>query len=143
MIGLYKVAANLRLRGLNKLAQNVLDFAKKRREQDLIKEKNKRILDEMKNEDKMKSIFDQHQQDKPDLQPELSYPTGNSSGKRYEVNVSYPSFDEKGAAYFDNDSVNEYLTMTEDELLSHQEQEKQGYIKINDVKPLLPKSSKR
>lgn len=144
MIRLYKVAANLKRKGFDKLAQNVIDLAKKRR----IKDENARVLKDMKDEDRLSSIEEQHKLDKPSLQnpgqtSEFAYPTNAPTGKRYAVQVQYPSFNESGAPYFDKDSVSEYLTMTEDDLLNYQEQEKQGGVKITSVKPLLPKSQRR
>jgi hypothetical protein len=123
MTNLYRIAANLKLKGLSRAAQKVLDLAEKRKE----REERDRILEE------------QHQSDWAGI-AELASPV---VGRKYTVQVQYPSWDESGAPYFDENSVSEYLTMTEDDLLNYQEQEQQGGIKITSVKPLLPRSNRR
>ena len=147
-MNLYKIAANLNLKGFTKAAQSVIDLAKKRREYDRVKNENERVLKDMRDEDRLNSIEEQHKLDKPSLQDpesssEFAYPSLTETGKKYAVQVQYPSWDESGTPYFDEDSVSEYLTMTEDDLLNYQEQEKQGGVKITSVKPLLPRSERR
>lgn len=58
--------------------------------------------------------------------------------RRYEVNISYPNFDQQGRPYFDQTSINETLSMTADELKAHKLKEQQGLLKINDVRSDIP-----
>ena len=147
MINLHKVALSLRLKGFNKAAQKVLDLAQKRRERDRTKNENQSVIRDMKEQDRLRSIEDQHRSDKSLLKdPEATsetFPPSTTIGRKYAVQIQYPSWDENGAPYFDDDSVSEYLTMTEDDLLNYQKQEQQGGVKITSVKPLLPKSTRR
>jgi hypothetical protein len=147
MTNLYKIASSLKLKGFNKAAQKVLDLAQKRKERDRAKDENQRVIRDMKEQDRLRSIQEQHQSDKALLQdPEATsetFPPSTTIGRKYAVQIQYPSWDENGAPYFDDHSVSEYLTMTEDDLLNYQKQEQQGGVKITSVKPLLPKSTRR
>ena len=118
---LYALALKLNSKGLHKQAQKVLDLTKKREQQNEIKNHNKDVLDNIKSEDRMQSILDQHQKDRPYVRfPEedsrVVYPDAGAQGRRYKVHVSYPSFDDAGAPFFNEDSVNETLSVTKDEL---------------------------
>ena len=84
---LYALALKLNSRGLHKQAQKVLDLTKKREQRNEIKNHNKGILDNMKNEDRMQSILEQHQGDKPYIRfPEedskVVYPEVGAQGRR-------------------------------------------------------------
>ncbi len=138
---LYKIAANLKLKGFDKLAGDVIDLLQKRKDKDKRTEHNQAILDDMNEEDRMYGLLGEHDQDKRNFQmttPELSYPGSENGSRRFEVKVSYPSFDDQGAPYFGEDSVTETLSMTEEELESHRQQEQQGYIKIHSAEPSIP-----
>lgn len=146
MTRLYKVAANLHRKGFNKLAQSVIDLAKKRRDRDRIKDENKAVMKDMKSEDRLRAIQEQHQLDRPLLQDpeassELSHPTERGPAeRRFEVEVVYPSFNDDGTPYFDENSVQEGLVMTAPELEDHKQQAEKGFLKILSEKPLIPRS---
>lgn len=135
---------NLVKQGNYKLAADLIDF-KKRQEQGR-KDNNKRVMDQMKTEDRLLSILEQSKQDREqDLlrpeQHELTYPERmGTPGRRYTVEVQYPSFDDNGAAYFDDDCLSEALSVTEEELKSLKKEEESGYLKIESIKAKLPKA---
>lgn len=133
---LIKIALKLKSKGLDKIADQVLNLNKKLQRQ----KDNERILKEKKEQDRLSAIYEQH--DKDDLKPEFAYPSDMYSvtQKRYQVSVAYPSFDEEGSPYFDNECVTEKLTMTEKDLENYKRQEQMGQVKLLSVRPILPKS---
>lgn len=144
---LYKLAFNLKQKGLEKVSQKVLDLASKRRDLDLRKKHNQKILDRLRQEDKLYSIEQQHQEDIAQLQSKtpsselgLDVDDQRQPSRRYEVQVRYPSFDQNGKPYFDSSSVEEFLILTEQELEQHKQQQQKGYLQIKEVRKLLPKS---
>lgn len=148
MKSLYRYAKRLYIQGKYKLAGDVIDLFGRRPKHDPAKERalrNRDILDQMKSEDRMQSIQDQHKVDRLSMDPEnlaLTYPERGDKGvpgRRYEVEVLYPSFDEQGAPFFEEDGVEESLSVTQEELEGLQQEEEQGYIKILNVKSKLPK----
>jgi hypothetical protein len=142
----YQYIKRLYSQGRFKLAGDVIDlFSRKPKSKDKEsrQEHNQRVLDEMKQEDRMQSIRDQHKTDRLLMSPEslaLTYPEAGAPGRRYEVHVLYPSFDEDGAPFFEEgEGVEESLSVTEEELKGLQEEEEHGYIRILKVDAKLPK----
>ena len=140
---LLKIAANLKLKGFNRLAADVLDLFQRKKERDKRRSNNEKVLRDLQEEDRMSSILKQHEEDKRNfLMPEsqISIPEGVLESRSYVVHVSYPSFDEAGLPYFDSNSVQEKLSMTEAELEDHKRQEEQGYLKILSIDSVVPRS---
>jgi hypothetical protein len=143
-MNILKVALNLIKQGKYKLATEVIDLNKRRKQLDRIKEENKRIIDEMKREKKLESIYQQHE--KEDLSPEsleLTYPNPkiqDKSKSRYIVEVRYPNFDNEGDPYFDDSSVSETLSVTEEELDGLKQEHELGYLELKSIKTKLSKA---
>jgi len=135
-----KLVKALYEQGQYRLAQKVLDLADSRQM------RNKEILKKMKEEDKWKSIAEQHRVDRPTLYSEepssLLLPEGAPSpSRRVEVEVLYPSFDDKGAPFFDEEEgIQETLIVASSELAELENEEEMGYLKILSTKKLYPKS---
>ena len=127
-----------------KLAERVFDLTNTRkwRNRDLLED----IRKEEKEQQKWKAIEEQHRLDRPELystEPsEFSYPEGEGDpSRRYEVRVLYPSFDEEGAPFFDEEEgVIESITVVATELEALTTEEKSGYLKILSKEPLYPKA---
>lgn len=141
---LTKIALGLHSKGLKSLAQKVLNLEqrlKHKQEQESLAKKTKEDL-------RLEEILRQHQKDRPSLrfrtdQPEPFLPEEESFKPykgRWEVHIQYPSFDEKGAPYFDQSSVNDFVTISEEQIKDLEKEEKQGYLKILSKRLILPKS---
>lgn len=61
-------------------------------------------------------------------------------GRRYEVRIQYPSFDETNQPYFPSNGVIKTLSVAMNELEQFREQQKKGFLKILEEKPLIPRS---
>lgn len=142
-MNLYKVAERLEKKNLKKLAQKVVDLAKrleqKKRQEELAKETKESL--------RLEDILRQHEKDKPYLRfPEEGAQTflpeepSKPYKGRWEVHLQYPSFDNEGAPYFDSSSVSDFVTVSEDQLKDLEKEERMGYLKILSKRFLLPKS---
>lgn len=140
---LYKIAASLRSKRQYKLAQQVIDLLQRKKQKDQTKQHNDQVLQDVRKEDVFQDILTQHQQNKRNFEmagTDIAVPSDSPEERRFEVTVSYPNFDEQGAPYFDDTSVRETLSMTQDELDNHKWQEQQGYMKIHSVQADIPRS---
>jgi hypothetical protein len=61
-------------------------------------------------------------------------------GRRYQVRIQYPSFDETNQPYFPKNGVTKTLSVSVHELDQFREQQKKGFLKILEEKPLIPRS---
>lgn len=148
MKNLLKIASNLSTKGYTKLAQQVIDLLERKKKLNKRKDHNQRILDQIKEEDRLEEIYRQHQEAleegggelKSELYPEFE---AAPNERRFAVTVMYPNFDDKGAPYFDETSITETLSMTKAELDHHKWQQEKGYLKIVDVDSDIPSEGVR
>lgn len=145
MKSLYRYAKKLYAQGKYKLAGDIVDMlSRKPKDQRKQREEhNRRVLDQMKKEDKdesrMQSIMEQHMADPPPSEEELSRLSPSRGRKLYEAQVLYPSFDDEGAKFFDEEEgVVESVSLTEDELQGLLKEADEGYIKILKVEESTP-----
>ena len=132
------------LKSIQKCAGDVVDLLdKERRTKDKIKERNQRIIDEKKSQDRMNEIMRQHRLDKMQLQnPEYSSELHQVKRdprnvvNRHEVEVQYPEFREDGSPTFESDNpIIEVFSVDDDELENLKWQEEKGYLKIIQTAP--------
>lgn len=154
MRSLYRYAKKLYTQGKYKLAGDVVDMLSRRlkdpRKQR--EEHNRRVLEEMKQEDaetkeqgRMQSIMEQHMADPPPSEEELQARSPKERlQKVYEARVLYPSFDEEGAKFFDEeDGVMESLSLTREELEALQQEDQDGYIRILQLEGPKPTKTRK
>ena len=66
-------------------------------------------------------------------------PEATDLSRRYHVDISWPEFSDDGKPFFGPESFRETLSMNAVELEDYKRQAEKGYMKINSIKPSIPK----